>query len=88
MSFRAVVHRCGRTGIGSVAHRMDDTNSMKVAKALDRRCSGGHRHYNIFCGGVHTMRIIESYSVQLVNAVLKALRQEVKQAVSVGSVGS
>ena len=55
------------------------TNSMKVAKALDRRCSRGHRHCNIFCGGAHKMRIIERHPVRLVNAVLKALRQEVEK---------
>ena len=43
-------------------------NSIKVAKALDRRCSGGHRHCNIFTGGPHTMCIIERYPVRLVNA--------------------
>ena len=51
------------------------TNSLKMAKALRRRCSGGHRHCNLFSGGAHTMRIIERYPVRLVNAVLRALRR-------------
>ena len=62
------------------------TNSMKVAKALDRRCPGGHRHCNIFSGGAHTMRIIERYPVRLVNVVLKALRQEVKKRYQLGAL--
>ena len=55
------------------------TNSLKVANALGRRGSGGHRHCNLFSGGAHTMRIIERHPVRLVNAVLRALRQEVKE---------
>ena len=55
------------------------TNSLKVAKALDRRCSGGHRHCNLFSAGAHKMRVVERYPVRLVNAVLRALRQDVKE---------
>ena len=62
------------------------TNSREVSKALDRRCSGGYRHCNIFSGGPHTMRIIERYSVRLVNVVLKALRQEVKKRYQLGAL--
>ena len=62
------------------------TNSMKVAKALDRTCSGGHRHGNIFSGGPHTMRTTERYPVRLVNAVLKSLRQEVKRRYQLGAL--
>ena len=87
MSVRAVVLRCGRTSAGPQAHRVDD-KLHESAKALDRRCSGGHRHCNIFSGGPHTMRIIERYSFRHVNAVLKALRQEVKKRVPVGRLDS
>ena len=49
------------------------TNLLKVAKVLERR------HCNLFSGGAHTMRNNERCSVRLVNAVLRALRQEVKE---------
>ena len=79
MSVRAVLHRRGETSKGSQAHRMDDKLDGRVAKALDRRCSGGLRQWNLFCGGAHTMPVIERYPVRLVNAVLRVLRQEVKK---------
>ena len=79
MSVGAVVHRHaeGPTLVRKPTGWL--THSMEVAEALDRRCSGGHRHCNIFSGGAHTMRIIEPYPVRLVNAVLRALRHEVKK---------
>ena len=50
------------------------TNSTKVANALDRRYSGGHRHCNLFSANAHKMRVIECYPVRLVNRVLRASR--------------
>ena len=61
-------------------------SSMKGAKALDRRCSGGHRHCNIVVGGAHSMRIIECYPVRLVNTVLRALRHEVEKRHPLGAL--
>ena len=37
-------------------------------------------------GGPHTMRIIERYPIRLVNAVLKAPRQEVKKRYQLGAL--
>ena len=59
---------------------------MKEEKVPDRRCSGGHRRCNIFCRGAHTMRIIERFTVRLVNAVLNALRQEVEKRYQLGAL--
>ena len=52
------------------------TNSWYIAKNLNRRCRGGHRHSETVGQGERLMRVIERYPVALVNAVLRGLRQE------------
>ena len=54
------------------------TNSPKIAKAPDRRCCGGQT-LQLFSAGAHKMRVAERYPLRLVNAVLRALRREVRE---------
>ena len=63
------------------------TNSSKVAKTLDRKCSGEHRHDSAPAERRKHMQKIRSatrerYPIRLVNAVLRALRQEVSERTS------
>ena len=54
-------------------------NSAKIAKVLDRKCTGGHRHCNRLPAGAHKTRAAERCPIRHVNAVLQASRQEVRE---------
>ena len=60
------------------------TNSSKIAKTLDRKCSGEHRYSRTSAEGQTNMNktrfaTCERSPIRLVNAVLRALRQKLRE---------
>ena len=53
------------------------TSSMRSVAALDRKCSGNHRHcYVTSCADLSEQAALKRYRLRLVNSILRALRQE------------